>query len=119
MAPCPEWDGSALPGFFSLVSTTSFMSSLEGPLGPGFELPYLEKRREYFLLTSALWKSNKVAAETAMADLPIRFGVMNRVQSRNKRQTTSKIFVPISIMRSTLAQTRELCQTANSALFTG
>jgi len=143
--------GQPYEGFLSFVSTTSLINSLEGPLGPGFDLLYFEKSREYFLSTSALWKSSKVDAAIAIADLRIRFGVMKRVQRPmislsqvvsgghfvfplfstnssclrsktsatkpwappglqrlNNRQTTSKIFVPISIMTSTLARTWKL-----------
>jgi hypothetical protein len=46
--------GHPYEGFLSLISTTSFMSSFEGPLGPGFDLPFFEKSREYFLLTNDL-----------------------------------------------------------------
>jgi hypothetical protein len=133
-----------------IVSTTSFINSLEGPLGPGFDRPFFEKSRAYFLFTSAQWKSSKVDAAIAIVELLIRFGVMESVQRdmislsvvvscghfafslfstnscclrskasatkpwappglqrRNNRQTTSKIFVPISIMTSALAQIRE------------
>jgi hypothetical protein len=134
---------------------------LEGPLGPGFDCPFLEKSREYFLSTSALWKFSKVDAAIAIAELPIRFGVIKCVQksmmslstvvsgghfgfslfstsscclrittsaskpwtppgliSLNNSQTTSKIFVPISILRVPLTQTSGFYQTEIFPLFT-
>jgi len=35
---------------------------------------FLEKSREYFLLTRALWKSRRVEAAMAIADFPMRLG---------------------------------------------
>ena len=136
-------------------------NSLEGPLGPGFDLLFFEKSREYFLSTRALWRSSKVDAAIAIAELPIRFGVIKCAQkpmmslssvvsgghfgfslfstsscclrittsaskpwappcliSLNNSQTTSKIFVPISIMRVPLTQTSGFCLTEIFPLFT-
>jgi len=64
----------------SLFGLFPIGKSQEGPLGPGFDRPFFEKSREYFLLTSALWKSSRVDAAIATAELPIRFGVIKRVQ---------------------------------------
>ena len=49
-------------------------------LGPGFDLVFFKNSREYFLSTKALWKFSKVDSATAIADLPIRFGVITKVQ---------------------------------------
>ncbi len=72
--------GQPYEGFLSLVSTTSFINSLEGPLGPGFDLVFFENNRGYFLSTKALWKFSKVDSAPAIADCPIRFGVITKVQ---------------------------------------
>jgi hypothetical protein len=72
--------GHPYEGFLSLVSTTNFINSLEGPFGPGFDLVFFEKSREYFLSSKARWKFSKVDSAIAIADLPIRFGVITKVQ---------------------------------------
>lgn len=52
----------------------------ESPLQPGFDLFFFAKCRVYFPLTRAFWKSYKVGAAIAIADLRIRFSVMKRVK---------------------------------------
>jgi hypothetical protein len=53
------------------------MTSLDGPLAPGFLLLRAEYRSRYFRFLIALWKLSRVEGLMRIADLAIRLGFKN------------------------------------------
>lgn len=55
----------------------ALMTSLDGPLGPGFLPPRGEYRRRYFRFFKALWKESRVDGLMMIADRTSRRGFRN------------------------------------------
>jgi hypothetical protein len=68
--------GQPYDGFLSFVSITSLIKSLEGPFGPGFERPFFEKSREYFLLTNALEPKKAALLRLSKIGADEMFGIL-------------------------------------------
>ena len=62
----------------------ALMTSLAGPLGPGFRPPRGEYSSRYFRFFSALWNDSRVEGVMIMAALTIRLGFRNNVQKPSK-----------------------------------
>ena len=68
-------------GFCRLASTIALMSSLDGPLGPGFRPRFREKRIRYFMFMRSWWILNNVEGFSTIAERINREGFMNKEHS--------------------------------------
>ena len=77
------------------MSTMALMSSLDGPLGPGFRLCFDEKRRRYFRFVRAWWMLNRVEGFNAIAERIRRAGCMNREHNPAMRRSDARDSAPV------------------------
>ena len=91
-AICWAIRGQPHVGFRRLVSTIALMSSLDGPLGPGFRLRRCEKRTRYFLFLRAWWRFNRVEGFSTIAERIRRAGFMNKEHNPATKRSQTRRF---------------------------
>ena len=91
-AICWAIRGQSHLGFRRLVSTMELMSSLDGPLGPGFRMRLCEKSTRHFLFLRAWWRFNRVEGCSTIAERIRRAGFMNKEHNPATKRSRARRF---------------------------